>query len=154
MTPDTRTPWDTYPHLFATTAQGGCGHGCGAGWYPLINEACAQFAEIAHATGVQPLVYQSKEKYGGLRLYTQVTCPEAMSQESSDAWYLIVQCIAGDAESRSTQTCEESGQWGKPRPLLGWIKTLSDLEYAKRVKERYGQTVEEFEAARTKDGHE
>ena len=46
------------------------------------------------------------------------------------------------------QTCEESGAWGKARPLLGWIKTLSDEEYAKRVLERYGQTVEVFEAER------
>jgi hypothetical protein len=148
MITDKSTPWVKYPTLFANREQGGCGHGCGAGWFPLINEACAQFAEIERLIGVKCLVKQTKEKFGTLRLYTSTTASATMTDEQANLWFDIVQAIANHAENRSCHICEESGAWGQARPLLGWVKTLSDEEYAKRVMERYKMTVEEFEVSR------
>ena len=92
---------------------------CNSGWYLLIKELIEDLVEL----GWDREVCQVKEKFGGLRFYIN-----AGSDEIHDR--------ITEAEKASYETCEVTGQPGKLRNDLGWIETLCDEEYEKRLAKR------------------
>lgn len=75
----------------------------GPGWADLVK---AVYALLEPGR----LVSTVKEKFGGLRIYTDVATDLEMS-------------VIDQAERRSLQTCEDCGRPGKPGGK-GWITTL------------------------------
>lgn len=84
----------------------------GPGWanivQPLIDKATEEGRKI----------YQIKEKFGGLRFYT-----DGASEELAK--------MIRDAELLSFKTCEYCGEPGEERDS-GWIKTLCDKHHQER----------------------
>lgn len=80
----------------------------GDGWFGLLLEASIAL----EALGQGIVALQVKEKFGTLRLYTNVV------NDESDA-------IIRRAEERSARECEECGAAGIPRDG-GWVQTLCD----------------------------
>lgn len=88
------------------------GYRCvGKGWHTLL-DALFDFTEKHNIT-----VVQVKEKFGGLRFYTNGIADEKVMDE---CWKMTQ-----DAERKSVTMCEECGHPGKRR-MGGWIKTLCD----------------------------
>lgn len=81
---------------------------CGPGWLGLIK----QLIDNLIKDGWNKEICQVKEKFGGLRFYTN---------ELSDAGHQLVK----NAESMSYKICEECGEPGKTRGR-GWVQTLCD----------------------------
>jgi hypothetical protein len=92
---------------------------CNSGWYQLIKDLIIDLIEL----GWNKEICQVKEKFGGLRFYTN---------EVSDEMYVRI----SKAEYLSYQTCEVTGKPGQLRTDLGWIETLCDEEYEKRIAKR------------------
>jgi hypothetical protein len=92
---------------------------CNSGWYQLIKDLIVDLIEL----GWDKQICQVKEKFGGLRFYTN---------EVSDEMYVRI----SKAEYLSYQTCEVTGKPGQLRTDLGWIETLCDEEYEKRIAKR------------------
>jgi hypothetical protein len=82
----------------------------GSGWAALINEVF-DFFESAKIKNVR--IIQVKEKWGGLRIYTDYM---------NDAFDQKIR----EVEKRSFTVCEVSGTPGKLRKCNGWYRTLSD----------------------------
>jgi hypothetical protein len=80
----------------------------GDGWLELIKNLIDELVK----TGWDKQICQVKEKFGGLRFYTN-----AMSDECHE--------IVSKYERLSCETCEECGEKGEQRNG-GWIKTLCD----------------------------
>lgn len=110
-----------YPKIFAnryadmrTTAM--CwGFECGDGWYALIDALCARLQSMTdwnpnNARFPQVIATQVKEKYGGLRFYT-----EGCSEYQDGMIHMIC--------ALSERTCEVCGAPGKTQDD-GWIRTL------------------------------
>lgn len=105
-----------FPSLFELAKEGprvSCmcfGFECGDGWYQLIHDLCGEI--IASENGDQVRAVQVKEKFGGLRFYTN----------GADEY---VHFLIEEAEKKSYVTCEDCGKPGKPRGG-SWIRTLCD----------------------------
>lgn len=84
----------------------------GAGWAPLVNRV---FDKLETIKGNVKII-QVKEKYGGLRIYTDYS-----NEELDEVIY--------DAEHESLEICEQCGQPGKLRGK-SWYYTSCD-EHAK-----------------------
>jgi hypothetical protein len=92
---------------------------CNSGWYPLLKDLIVDLIEL----GWDKQICQVKEKFGGLRFYIY---------EGSDEMHERI----SKAENDSYQTCEVTGKPGQLRTDLGWIETLCDEEYKKRIAKR------------------
>ena len=86
---------------------------CGDGWYTLIDELCHCLQHNTDNNQNQPQVVAScvKEKYGGLRFYT-------------DGGTDYAEGMITFAEHMSYSICEMCGNPGKPEG--GWISTLCE----------------------------
>ena len=83
---------------------------CGDGWLPIIITLDRELAKISD----DYVIYQVKEKFGGLRFYAEAT----LSSEKFDQ--LII-----EAESLAARTCEICGLPGEMRHTESpWYKTL------------------------------
>lgn len=111
-----------FPHLFE-----GRNHHCGDGWGGIIHSLCAKLDFIHKVTGIDIKCVQVKEKFGTLRFYLGPLQSE---------WFDIIHALVNKAERQSSYTCEITGEYGEARPLLGWVKTLSDGEYLKALKKK------------------
>lgn len=80
----------------------------GEGWSSLVNEA---FDMLTNVLG-DVRVIQVKEKFGGLRIYT-------------DVYVENIESIITDIERRSFSICEQCGQFGELRSG-GWYQTLCE----------------------------
>lgn len=98
---------------------------CGPGWYPLLKDLIVDLI----ALGWNKQTCQVKEKFGGLRFY--------INEGSSDIFDRI-----SKAEELSYKTCEVTGGPGKLRSDLGWMSTLCDSEYEKRLAEKIRKEIE------------
>lgn len=81
------------------------GFECGPGWYSILDALGA----VMELHGVRAT--QVKEKFGGLRVYTEAAPDEvyeAIRQAEEQAW----------------RTCEDCGQAGTTREVIGWLRTL------------------------------
>ena len=103
------------------------------GWYDIIKNLIEELI----AAGWDKQICQAKEKFGGLRFYTN---------SMSDECYKIV----SKYESISYETCEVCGSKGEPRPGR-WIKTLCIKHYIEPIfnkfetNSKYGFTNSEIE---------
>jgi hypothetical protein len=84
----------------------------GAGWTSLVNEIF-DFIEQQKITNTR--IIQVKEKWGGLRIYT-------------DNINDFLDTKIRDVEKRSFTICEISGVPGTLRNCNGWYRTLSEAE--------------------------
>ena len=101
----------------------------GPGWASLV-KLLDQYAELWK---IEPV--QVKEKFGGLRYYTDST---EETIPSNNEMFLGMTILA---EALSFQTCEQCGLPGTQKGQ-GWIVTMCDECYDKRMKERkalYGE---------------
>ena len=117
-----------YPKIFVnrqgdmrTTAM--CwGFECGDGWYNIIDRLCSHLQfNIDHNnrpigdSDVYPypqiIATQVKEKFGGLRFYTE---------SATDRQYDVISFV----ESLSEHTCEKCGSMNHIGNTRGWIRTL------------------------------
>ena len=91
----------------------------GQGWAPLINEVFDYMEKNPSPTKV----IQVKEKFGGLRVYTDVM---------DDGLDTIIRSVG----KRSFEVCEDCGQPGALREG-GWYRTLCDTHAnsKKKIKE-------------------
>ena len=93
-------------------------YGVGDGWMPLVQSLIEELV----ADGWNREICDIKEKFGGLRFYTN---------GGGDNHYDII----GKYEKLSYTTCEECGEPGEPRNT-GWIKTLCDKHHEEREQEK------------------
>ena len=107
-----------YPKLFhyylnpsRTRYPIGLGLECGEGWYQIIDEALEKLSKIDEV-----VLFQIKEKFGGLRIYVGDK-PSEHNKEIGD--------IIHAAEEKAWKTCEYCGKPGKTKGG-GWILTLCD----------------------------
>jgi len=89
------------------------GFECGAGWHPLIYELLDKLQAIEDRDKIGLEITQVKEKFGGLRVYTNVGTDEI--------WDLI-----DEYERKSFHICEQCGKPGSLINNYGWLITLCD----------------------------
>jgi len=87
------------------------GFECGDGWFKIIDELSAKLEPYGFVEAAQV-----KEKFGGLRFYT-----DGVDSDSFDE----IQKLIDEAEMQSYKTCERCGEPGEPKGG-GWISTLCD----------------------------
>lgn len=110
---------EKYPELFKEEETGMTvlwGIECNDGWYDLIDNLCKDIIMYCNSHNCPvPVVTQVKEKFGGLRFYTNGTVWE-------------IDKMIEDAEKESYKICEECGskQNVEMRKLHGWLTTLCD----------------------------
>lgn len=114
----------------------------GDGWFNIINkcfEKIQYFCDLCSKDNrkVYVTVNQIKEKYGSLRCY--VTCCGTNELESD-----IIHNIIDYTERLSTQTCEETGDYGVPCIKFGWYKTLCYKEARKQDYKACDETTESY----------
>ena len=98
--------YEDYPQLLQTTLA------IGDGWYEILRKTCQDIMATSPQSDYR--FVQIKEKFGGLRIYT-------------DPYVEDLQGFIKEAESKSFKTCEKCGDTetamirGK-----GWIQTLCE----------------------------
>ena len=139
------------------------GFECQNGWYDIINELSYELEEINKtlvAKGLPPIeAEQVKEKFGGLRYYTNgvpyIGIKEKIAQKFNSIlrktffsklgqkipynWKICniltfnnelkVYKFINKAEEKASVTCEICGSTGKTRWDLGWVQTLCIEHY-------------------------
>ena len=102
----------------------GWGLDVGKGWYWLLDMLCGQLQwDTDHNDAPQIVTSQVKEKYGGLRFYTN-----GETDEQSGSIRL--------AESMSYHICEECGSMTDVLQTKGWIVTLCPIHMKEYKKKR------------------
>ncbi len=96
----------------------GVAHGCECddGWLDLIYDLCQEIDDEYKKLGKDIsnlIIYQIKEKYGGLRFYINGTYPS-------------VNNIIHNYENMSYEVCEICGKPGKLMSSGSWFKTLCE----------------------------
>lgn len=146
--------YDKYPKLFRQkdlSAQETCmcwGISCGDGWFKIIDEACEKLNALANEYNATIEFSQVKEKYGGLRLYLDITYEgnnekqividimspngdvNTFTKTSKEVFWQKVHDITSQAEELSYKTCEVCGEPGVTREG-SWISTLCDTHSKK-----------------------
>lgn len=97
---------------------------CGDGWYKLLDECMEKLQYVCDVCSkdgreVQVTANQIKEKFGTLRFYASVSGATTIEDG-------ILQDIIDMAESSSSNTCEETGEYGVACKRGGWYKTLCE----------------------------
>ena len=117
MSPErTKVLFDTFPDLYRGKDESlqynlmPFGFECGDGWFELVWKLSDQLTRLAKYEGYPVKAFQVKEKFGGLRFYT-------------DGATDIMDACIGQAESRSECTCEYCGCWTTNK-TKGWITTV------------------------------
>jgi hypothetical protein len=92
------------------------------GWLPLIDQLVDDLTALGPFT-----VIQIKEKFGGLRFYTNTVTDEQQARIT-------------EAENKSTTVCEECGETGDGITIGSWMRTLctpcEETALARREAER------------------
>lgn len=88
------------------------------GWVDIVDRLMADLIEL----GWDKELHQVKEKFGGLRFYTGNLTDEQYER-------------VGQAEKESYKTCEVCGKSGKARNNIGWVRTLCEKHYVKKLME-------------------
>ena len=146
--------YDKFPKLFRQqdlSMQETCmcwGIACGDGWFDIINEACEKLTALANEYNATIEFGQVKEKFGGLRLYIDITYEgnnekqividvisptgevTTLTKTPKEVVWQKAHEITSHAEELSYKTCEVCGKPGVTRNG-SWISTLCD-EHAKK----------------------
>jgi hypothetical protein len=104
----------------------------GPGWQPIVRELHQKVLHIDPDLEV----LQIKEKFGGLRYYYNSKYPY-QSDESN-----TINDLVAEAEQKCDVTCEECGEPGENKSILGWYRTLCPshhLEATEAAKRRRGE---------------
>jgi hypothetical protein len=116
---------DRYPDLFRRTVEGrDLATGCPSvedGWRAIVETASARIAVAVDGYPAGSLtITQIKQKYGGLRIYTDSHgLPDDVLEKVEDAIDL--------AEARADCTCERCGDEGSLHDDAGWLITRCEL---------------------------
>ena len=108
--------YNKYPKIFPKINQNGNEFPleCGDGWLQIVDDLCQDIqAMVDEGDCSQVIAMQVKEKFGGLRFYTQ---------GGDEKIYPLI----GKAEDKSYTTCEYCGSPEGKERKGGWIKTLCD----------------------------
>lgn len=111
--------YEEFPAFFAekdlpiTNSLMAYGIECGDGWYELIRSLCKEIQEYSERTGKQVVATQVKEKFAGLRVYTNYHSDE-------------LRAILSKYEKQSFSVCEVTGEPGALCIRGIWYKTLSE----------------------------
>ncbi len=95
---------------------------CDKGWYPLIEKTLDKIQDIVDRDKLDLQITEVKEKYGGLRIYTDMDTDEIFK-------------ITLQAEQESYKICEICGKPGELRYLHGWYMTRCDSCFTKESEE-------------------
>lgn len=128
------------------------GFECDKGWYPLLNSLFEKIDKIVNPnifikvfriikgfilrkklsySGFE--VIQVKEKFGGLRVYTNFSTDE-------------IENLIGEAEKKADKTCEICGRPGCLCSNGGWLKTMCEgCMKGKEGYKKYEENTEECE---------
>jgi hypothetical protein len=98
--------YDEFPKSWFTEFNG---FDCGNGWYSILHHLFARFNSILGAGNSSFKIYQIKEKFGGLRVYT--------------SHYETVKTVIKVAELESLYTCDICGDSGTFCDINGWYLT-------------------------------
>ena len=99
---------------------------CDDGWFELIDKLCdsiQSYITLNPQLKLKTVVVEVKEKFGGLRFYT----------EGADEH---INGMTSLAEDMSYKICEECGKKGKERGT-SWVWTLCDDCWKKKKEERH-----------------
>jgi hypothetical protein len=124
----------------------------GDGWFNLIDAMCARIDAIQRVLpGLDFTFQQIKSKFGGLRAYRGVIDLNG----ADEVWGGIIDAIISKAEQDSLDTCEVTGDWGRPYcSPAGWVRTLNPAaakELGFMEREEFSKYLEECEAKRAKE---
>jgi len=86
------------------------GFSCGEGWYDILDRTFAKFAEL-NLEGFY--IEQVKEKFGGLRIYTNITNDD-------------IEKIIDEAETEAENTCERCGKPSSIAVINHWYSTVCE----------------------------
>lgn len=121
------------------------------GWWDIMDSLCASLTLLKRYTGLEIVFTQTKEKFGTLRVYWHLdTFPISATHEEQKIWWNIVGALVNEAERRSAQTCEVTGEYGELCVRHGWYKTLS----REKAKELGYLTMEEWKELQEKKADE
>ena len=141
--------YEKYPKLFAqrnlpdTISLMSYGIGVGDGWYNIMNVLCwtiqnhVDYQQRKDPEYKQVEFFQIKEKFGGLRVYTN----------GHDE---VVDFLISFATGMAARTCEDCGNPGKNRSYNGWYIAHCDTcsaEYQKKRGEKEDKDDENEEEA-------
>ena len=85
----------------------------GEGWFPIIDRLCTALQTEIDMRGLEQVIAkQVKEKFGGLRFYT-------------DNFHGELQYLVDNAENEADRTCDVCGEPGKIRGT-GWLMARCD----------------------------
>jgi len=87
------------------------GFECGEGWYLILKNLFEAISKLDLPESFE--ILQVKEKFGGLRVYTNSSTDE-------------VDALIDKAEEESLITCEVCGAFAKPSTRGGWVKTICE----------------------------
>jgi hypothetical protein len=111
MTPKLQNKlYEKYPEIFNSNSLQ-FGIECDDGWYTLIDTLCAVLQNSCNYTNTQIVAVQVKEKFGGLRFYTN----DATDYQEG---------LINFAEIMSYSICESCGTNQNIKTTVGWVKTL------------------------------
>lgn len=99
------------------------GFECDDGWLPILETLFEGIDMVIKAQKLEDFkVTQVKEKFGGLRVYTNY---------STD----LIDMLIDGAEARASITCEICGELNaKNKSVNGWFKTVCDKHYKQAKK--------------------
>lgn len=113
---------------------------CGDGWYNLIDEVCDKLDLFYNISGCEPIFFQIKEKFAGLRIYIdRIEDNEESGFTKKDQLLIdqIIRLIISDAMNQSYFICEECGEHRKDTKKLGsWYYAMCDKCWKKFLKKR------------------
>jgi len=122
--------WFFHPEKPLTESLMKFGLEVGDGWLDLIEELCKKLDNLIrtkypdYMNGESPFeVLQVKEKFGGLRFYTNYTNDE-------------IEDLIREYQNKSYTVCERCGSPGKLREISAWLLTLCDECCREILKER------------------
>lgn len=125
---------------------------CDNGWFDLLNQLSADLSSVGHKTGVWPIVFQVKEKFGMLCFYYDLS-PDKGDLPTGVLGFLkrwiwkraaarIYERVA-QAESESTYTCETCGEKGASLDTRYYYKLTLCRSCMQDRRDRYVQAGRE-----------
>lgn len=87
------------------------GFECGTGWYGILERLFEAISKLDKPENFE--IVQVKEKFGGLRVYTNYSTDE-------------IEALITEAEKEADNTCEICGEPGTLCTNGGWLKTMCE----------------------------
>lgn len=114
-----------YPILYSKLS----GFECSRGWYDLIDQLSQKIEEInLKFENPEHKIYavQVKQKFGGLRFYTEISDSLFDDEEQQESIQQIVYDLTAIAETKSYTICEHCGLPGTTTNNRRYVETLCE----------------------------